>query len=56
MAIVGLDSPDEAIADAVARAGADTVNPATYPVLAVATWAFSAADRTTLRLPVLPPG
>ncbi len=32
------------------------VNVATYPVLAVPLWAFSAADRATLRLPVIPPG
>lgn len=56
LAIVGLDDPQEPISGAVERAGADAVNPATYPVVAVALWAFSAADRAILaaRLPVLP--
>jgi hypothetical protein len=56
MAIIGLDSPDEAISGAVERAGAAGVNVASYPVLAVPLWAFSADDRASLRLPVIPPG
>lgn len=56
LAIVGLDDPQEPISGAVERAGADAVNPATYPVVAVPLWAFSAADRAIIaaRLPVLP--
>ena len=51
-----LDDPQEAISGAVERAGADAINPATYPVVAVPLWAFSAADRAIIaaRLPVLP--
>lgn len=56
MAVVGLDDPDEAISGAVERAGAAGLNVANYTVLAVPLWAFSAADRATLRLPVIPPG
>ena len=56
MAVVGLDDPLEPISGAVERAGADGVNVATFPVLAVPMWAFSAADRAIIagRLPVLP--
>lgn len=56
LAVVGLDDPQEPISGAVERAGADAVNIASYPVLAVPLWAFSAADRASLRLPVIPPG
>lgn len=56
MAVVGLDDPLEPISGAVERAGAAGVNVGTYPVVAVALYAFSAADRATIaeRLPVLP--
>lgn len=56
LAIVGLVDPNEPIADAVARAGADTLNPATYPILATPLWAITPADRAIIaaRLPVLP--
>ncbi len=56
MAVVGLDDPQEPISGAVERAGADAVNVGTFPVVAVALWHFSAADRAIIaeRLPVLP--
>ena len=56
MAVIGLDDPLEPISGAVERAGAEAVNLATYPVVAVPLRAFSAADRAIIgaRLPVLP--
>ncbi len=56
MAVIGLDDPQEPISGAVERAGASAVNVGTYPVVALALYALSAADRAIIaaRLPVLP--
>lgn len=56
MAVVGLETPEEAIADAVERAGASGVDLDTVPLLAVPLYALSTVDRRAIaaRLPVLP--
>ncbi|MFC4194980.1 hypothetical protein ACFQFS_14185 [Novosphingobium lubricantis] len=54
-AVVPLSDPQEPISAAVERAGADGLDVTAFPVLAAPLWAFSDADRNTLRLPLLPP-
>lgn len=57
MAVVGLDNPQEPIADAVARLGAAGVDLDAYPLIAVPLWGIAPADRAHVianRLPFLP--
>jgi len=55
-AVVPLDHPDEALQDAIDRAGAGNLDTTVWPVLCVPVWALSPADRATVssRLPMLP--
>lgn len=51
--VVGLNDPLESISEALASAGADSVDITAYPVLATPLWAFSPNDLVALNLPLL---
>lgn len=55
-AVVALDSPAEPLGAAIARQGADALDTALWPVLAVPVWALPPADRATIagKLPFIP--
>jgi hypothetical protein len=55
-AIVGLESQAEPLQDAIAAAGADTIDLSAVPLLCVPLWALSPVDYDTIagKLPLLP--
>lgn len=56
VAIIGLEDAMEPLQDAVAAAGADAVDMASYPVLCVPLWALTSDQYDTVvgKLPLLP--
>lgn len=55
-AIIGLESPSQALQDAIAGVGADDIDMTAVPVLCVPLWALTANEYATVtgRLPLLP--